>query len=93
MLWRMGESIKNFTPHKNKVLDTKVSNNFSTVFHKIFHRFCAAESNQNYEKGAARLKKKEFRGFCCISSHSRACWAASPVCARFPRGVGLKSVF
>lgn len=61
----MGERIKNFTPHKNKVLDTKVSNNFSTVFHKIFHRFCAAESNQNYEKGAARRgsKRRNFADF------------------------------
>lgn len=30
-------------PHKNTVLDTKISNIFSTRFHKIFHRFCTDE--------------------------------------------------
>lgn len=59
----MGESIKNFTPHKNKVLDTKVSNNFSTVFHKIFHRFCAAESNQITKKARHGSKRRNFADF------------------------------
>lgn len=51
-------------PHKNKVLDTKISNIFSTSFHRIFHNFYPDRLHRNFQCGTKIFAIEKFLNPC-----------------------------